>query len=88
MRAALIERRKRHVLAGLSLAGLRCDRLEARQPINHVMLEARLRLLTFADNVDAERALLLHDLLDRLAGFARERRGVERLSVHARKQQS
>src|SRR5262245_32591614 len=51
------------------------------------MLEARLRLLAIADDVDPEFALLVHDLAYRLGRLAPERGGIERLPAHAREQQ-
>ena len=75
MRAVFVEARERHVLARAAFAGFRRDRLKPGQPVGDVVLKARLRLLAVADDVDAELDLLVHDLGDRLRGFARERFG-------------
>ena len=87
MRAVAVESRERNVLAGASFAGRGRDRLEARQAIGRIGLEACLRLFAVADDIDAEVGLCLHDGSDRLGGLAGQFAGVIRLPCHSGKQQ-
>src|SRR5579885_3101081 len=86
MRAAFVERGKCGVLAGAFLAARRLDRLKPGQAISDVVLEARLRLLAVADDVDADVELLFYDLGDSFDRLARQRSRIVRLLEHARQQ--
>ena len=82
MRARLVVGRKGDVLARPAGAGFRGDGRHARQAFGGVILEAGLRLLAIADDVEADLELLGHDGGDRIARAVFQRPGVKRLSHH------
>src|SRR5690242_17173374 len=84
MCAVLVVGGKGHVFAGLALAHLRRDGLESGQPIRNIIRKARLRLLAVADDVDAERKLLVDNLADSLARFPGQGGLIDALLVDAR----
>src|SRR4029077_2577446 len=86
MRAVLVERGKRAVLARRADARLRREALKPTQAIGHVILKARLRQFAIADHVDAERDLLLDDIPDRDLPLVRQRLLVVASAGHAREQ--
>jgi hypothetical protein len=84
---ALVERRKPQGLARAPVAAGGGDRLDAGEALGRVALEARLRLLAVAHDVEAELDLLGNDRGHRLLRAPRQHLGGIGLAGHLRPHQ-